>query len=96
LRAAGLFQGAWDLTLYLARRPASLRDLPAAIADLTGRPGESPFPGRSLARLFPVRRIRPCPWEPPGAAGATRPRRPKQTTWLENGTVRSAPDLPYL
>jgi hypothetical protein len=34
------------------REPVSLRDLPATIVDLTGLAGESPFPGRSLARFW--------------------------------------------
>jgi arylsulfatase A-like enzyme len=36
----------------VVREPVSLRDLPATIVDLTGLAGKSPFPGRSLARLW--------------------------------------------
>ncbi len=32
--------------------PVSLRDLPATVVNLVGVPGPSPFPGRSLARLW--------------------------------------------
>ena len=34
--------------------PVSLRDLPATVADLVGLGARSPFPGRSLARLWQV------------------------------------------
>ena len=34
------------------REPVSLRDLPATVADLLGLGAPSPFPGRSLARLW--------------------------------------------
>jgi arylsulfatase A-like enzyme len=36
----------------VVREPVSLRDLPATIVELTGLAGESPFPGKSLARLW--------------------------------------------
>jgi arylsulfatase A-like enzyme len=39
--------------------PVSLRDLPATVVDLLGLSGQSPFPGRSLARC----------WRPEDAAG---------------------------
>ena len=32
--------------------PASLRDIPVTVVDLLGLEGDSPFPGRSLARLW--------------------------------------------
>ena len=41
-----------DRPSVVVREPVSLRDLPATIVDLTGLAGESPFPGRSLARLW--------------------------------------------
>jgi hypothetical protein len=34
------------------REPASLRDIPATVADLAGLGGEHPFPGQSLARYW--------------------------------------------
>jgi arylsulfatase A-like enzyme len=36
----------------VVREPVSLRDLPATIVDLVGQAAGSPFPGRSLARLW--------------------------------------------
>jgi arylsulfatase A-like enzyme len=36
----------------VVRRTVSLRDLPATIVDLAGQADRSPFPGRSLARLW--------------------------------------------
>ena len=45
------------------RETVSLRDLPATIVDLVGLEGESPFPGRSLARF----------WEERPTAGSASP-----------------------
>ncbi len=45
----------------VVRRPISLRDLPATIADLTDQGRDAPFPGRSLATL----------WRKPASQGFT-------------------------
>jgi arylsulfatase A-like enzyme len=50
----------------VVREPVSLLDLPATIAELSGRTGVSPFPGRSLARLWRD----PSPEDVPGGDDA--------------------------
>ena len=51
-----------DRPSAVVREPVSLRDLPATIVDLAGLSGDSPFPGRSMARL----------WREPASGAAPR------------------------
>ena len=47
--------------------PVSLRDIPATVVDLLGLADSSPFPGRSLARLWAAPSTETAPLETEGA-----------------------------
>jgi arylsulfatase A-like enzyme len=65
------------------REPVSLRDVPATVADLLGLGGQSPFPGRSLARCWA-----------PGPAPGPRPAEPLLSEVEHQRKFSPSPHIP--